>query len=157
MKINGRKLDPIVEVLVIPRQDGDIVFKAQPVTDYTDFNALCPEPKPPMIKHRDNVDRPDFDDPVYKAALDDFATKRTNWLILQSLRATDGLEWETVNYNDPSTWDGYKTELEKSGLNTADTSRIMTLVISANGLDQKKIDEATKAFLASQVAQATKQ
>ena len=78
-------------------------------------------------------------------------------MILQSLRATDGLEWETVNYSDPTTWYAYKVELEKSGLTTADTSRIMSLVISANGLDQKKIDEATKAFLASQVAQATKQ
>ena len=72
MKINGRKLDPIVEVLVIPRQDGDIVFKAKPVTDYTEFNALCAEPKPPNIKHRDGVDRPDFDDAVYKAAIDDY-------------------------------------------------------------------------------------
>jgi hypothetical protein len=152
MKINGRKLDKIIEVLVIPRQDGDIVFKAQPVTDYTEFSALCPEPKPPMIKHRDGIDRPDFEDKDYKAALDNYATRRTDWMILTSLSATEGIEWEDVCMSDPSTWHLYTKELGKSGLANAEINRIINLVISANGLDQKKIDEATKAFLALKAA-----
>lgn len=157
MKINGRKLDKIIEVLVIPRQDGDIVFQAQPVTDYTEFMAICPEPKAPNIKGRDGIDRPDFEDADYKAANDRHSRMRMDWMILKSLSVTEGLEWDIVKMNEPETWSSYVKELEASGLTTADVTRLINLVISANGLDQKKIDEATKAFLASKVAQATKQ
>lgn len=158
MKMNGKILEPIIEVMVIPRQTGDLVFKAKPVNDYDIFDKLCPVPKPPMVLRKgESIQTPDLDDDEYKEAVKQYNDRRVNWMMLESLKATDGLEWSTVNYNDPTTWDNYKKELVESGLTAADAIRIFNLVIDACGLNQKKIDEATKAFLASQAEQQAKQ
>ena len=49
MKIGGvdPKTLPKEEVLVLPRGDQAIVFRAVGVPDYDEFDALCPEPKAP--------------------------------------------------------------------------------------------------------------
>jgi hypothetical protein len=152
MKIKGRKLDkPQVEVCVIPRHDGDIVFKAQPVVDFTDFVALCPMPQAPVILKRGGTESRDVEDKDYKAALDKWAEQRTDWMIIKSLQATEELEWETVNVSDPSTWSNFRLEFEKSGLTGIEVNAVISIVIDACGLNQKKIEEATKRFLAGQV------
>lgn len=153
MKINGRKLDkPQIEVCVIPRRDGDLIFKAQPIVDFTDFVALCPMPIPPTVIRKGGEKGQDVEDPAYKEALNTWAKQRTDWMILKSLAATDDLEWETVKLNDPSTWGNYAKEFETSGLNPAEVNSIINIVVDACGLNQKKIDEATKRFLAGQEA-----
>ncbi len=77
-------------------------------------------------------------------------------MILESLKATPNLEWESVNPSDPKTWGGYENELVDAGFSIPEISRVIDCVFDANGLNQKKIDEATKRFLAGQANQQRK-
>jgi hypothetical protein len=155
MKIQGKSISgPEVDVLVIPRKSGDILFKAQSVLDYDAFEALCPAPHPPEtlrpgggkgLRTR-NLEAPEF-----LKALDDWSEKRTYWMILKSLEATPDLEWETIKMDDPSTWSNYEKELKSAGFSMLEITRILNLVTGVCGLDQRKIDEATARFLATMV------
>jgi len=154
MKIHGKKLDSPNEVtIVIPRQSGNIIFKAQAVLDFEPFKAICPQPEPPQIMKPGQQPREDLEDPKYVEELNKWSKQHTEWMIIKSLEATEGLEWETVDKSDPETWANYEKELRDSGFAPAEITRIITSVLDACGLNQRKIDEATEAFLAGQVAQ----
>lgn len=158
MKIHGKTLDvAVIETIVIPRASGEIIFKAKPVTDFTSFDALCPRPIPATIKKNDGTSFLDVEDAAYKFQVDDWAKKRTSYMIIKSLEATEGLEWSTIEASNPDTWSGYDRELVTAGFSTLEMNKIMDAVINANGLNEKKIDEATKRFLAGPVAPPTEQ
>jgi len=151
MKIHGRKLSgPAVEVVVIPRQDGDLVFKAQAVLDYEAHDKLNPQPVPPIIVRPGGVQSQDMEDKDYNEKLDKWAVQKFYWMFLKSLEATPGLEWEIVDLSDPETWDKYQEEMKEGGLSPAEIQRIEACVSNACGLNQAKIDEATNRFLAGQ-------
>lgn len=152
MKLNGKKIETAIEIVVIPRSTGDLVFKAKAISAYDDFNKLCPTPVPPTIKRPGQPESQDTTDPAFKKAMDLWASAHTNWMIIESLKATEGLEWETVIPNDPGTWGNFQNELESSGLAQNEIIRIVNIVLDANGLNDKKIEAATKAFLASTAA-----
>ncbi len=155
MKIHGKKLSgPNIEVIAIPRQSGDIIFKAQAVLDYKDFDSLNPVPKPPQIMRPGGITSFDVEDKDYKTKLRTWSLSKTDYMVLKSLSATPGLEWEDVNMSEPETWVNYRQEMQDSGLSPAEVSRIVDGVASACGLNQEKIDEATKRFLALEAAQA---
>jgi hypothetical protein len=151
MKLNGKALSgPAVEIVVIPRQDGDLVFKAQAVLDYDDHDKINPQPKPPVVIRPGGVESVDMEDKKYNEKLDTWARQKFYWMFLKSLAATDGLEWETVDMSDPLTWELYKEEMQTGGLAPAEVQRIELCVTNACGLNQSKIDEATNRFLAGQ-------
>jgi hypothetical protein len=151
MLLNGKKIEkPEDEVIVIPRKQGDIVFKAQAVTDYKEFEQLCPPPNPPEVIRPGGIRSRDPNAPEYLKALDEWARNKTAWMILKSLSATEGLKWETVDMSKPETWQNYFTELVDSGFLPAEIFSITDTVMSACGLNQKKIDEAMERFLAGQ-------
>lgn len=153
MKIRGKNIEPIGErTVVIPRKDENIVFTAKPVTDYEEFDKLCPQPKPKVITRPGGAQSIKTDDPNYLKELDTWSEQRSAWMFLQALSATEGLEWDTIDFGDPSTWMNYQTELGACGLSMLEQQKIMEIVIEANGLNQDKIDQATQAFLASQRA-----
>ena len=93
----------------------------------------------------------DVENPKYKKALDDWAGQKTHWMILKSLSATEGLEWDTVDMSKPETYENYIKELEDCGLTAIEVSKLFEIIQTACGLNQDKIDEATAAFLAGQV------
>ena len=158
MKMNGKKLNgPATEPVVIPRRDGDMVFLAKCVTSYDDFNKLCPKPEPPVVTKPGGAKAFDVEDKDYKKAVDNWATQCTDWMILQSLRDTPNLEWETVEYNNPSTWGNFRKELTDSGMSLPEINAIVQATINVNGLNGKLIEEATNRFLASQRAAAEQQ
>lgn len=151
MKIHGRTFSgPDVVPVVIPRSDGDVVFKCQAVLTFDDFEALCPVPEAPQILRPGGLRSSDPDDPKYLEILEEWGVKRTNWMILKSLEATEGLEWEGINMSDPDTWDNFRTELADSGFTIGEIGRLIQGVTEACGLNQTKIDEATERFLADQ-------
>ena|SRR6516164_7361632 len=149
MKIKGRKISgPNVEVIVIPRPDGDIVLKAQAILDHEPFRQLCPEPKPPKRIERGKGEVLNIEDPQYKKAIEWHNKARIDWLIITSLRATEDLEWETVDYAKPETWRNHEKELRESGFSEYELVRISNAVFAANGLDDTKIEQARERFLA---------
>lgn len=149
MKIAGKQISgPNVETVIFPRADGDIVFRAQAVLDYTDFDALCPVPSPPVTMLPGGLKSEDRNDASYMEKMFEWADHKGTWMAIESLKATENLEWETVNPSEPSTWDNYKEELKQAGFTEADRVRVLQCVSSANGLSQDRIDEAMKRFLA---------
>ena len=151
MRLNGKKIEgPNSCIIVIPRQSGDLVFKAQAVLDFDDFKTIYPEPTPPEILYPGGEKGKDLENPNYIASITEWAGRKTSWMVMKSLEATVGLEWETIDFSKPETWDNYKTELQSAGFSPIEIMRIINCVMDANGLNQDRIDEAMKRFLAGQ-------
>lgn len=149
MKVNGRSINgPTEEVVVIPRRDGDLVFKAAPVLSYEDLDKLDPRPNPPIKVYPGGKQVENPEDSGYKTKLSEWSTRRYNYMVLKSLSATEGLEFDTVDLSKPETWGGWRQEMQDAGFSNLEIARIEAIVIDACGLNQIKIDEATKRFLA---------
>jgi len=154
MRIKGKKILGVNrEIIAIPRGNGeDIVFIAEAVLDHKPFDKLCPVPKP-RLKKIDGEDVPDFDDKNYNAKIVKYSEKKTAWLILTALKATSELEWEEVNFNDPSTWLLFRKELNDSGFSDLEVNRIINGALTAQGLNEAKIEAARDRFLRQEQAQ----
>ena len=151
MKYFGKKIAPIeATVVVIPRQSGDIIFRAQPVLNYDEFEALCPEPLPSESIKPGGARIKNVKSPKYLDAMEKWARSRINWMMIKSLEATEGLEWENVILEDSDTWGNLDDELQESGFSIVERSAVLSAVMDACGLSQGKIDKATKSFLAIQ-------
>jgi hypothetical protein len=151
MKMFGKQVKgPNVEYVVIPRGNGDnIVFKMQAVLDTKPFEQAVKPPVPGKKMLPGGVTQEDTDDPIYKDAVKHFGETRYAWIVLQSLKATEGLEWETVKEDNPSTWVNWETELRDAGFSRTEIQLVMLGVANANALNQDKIDEARSRFLLS--------
>lgn len=151
MKMNGVKLEcPNEEILVLPRPDGDLVFRAKAVLDCDEFDKICPEPKAPVRVVKGGKKEVMLNDPTYILNVAEHNARRMAWIVLKSLEATDGLEWETVKLDQPETWTNYSKELQESGFSAVEVNRIVTAVLRANALDEAKLESARMSFLAGQ-------
>lgn len=147
MRIASKALAPANEVIVIPRQDGDIILEAAPIMEWDTFEKLVPEPKvPDKIIKEQRI--PDYANPNYIKATEKRNNLRQAYLIIYSLKATPGLEWDTVKFNEPDTWENYLKELS-SAFSMGEVAIIINGVMAANGLDNERIEEAKKRFLAT--------
>ena len=150
MKLNGKTITgPKPEVIVIPKGSDEFVFKAIPVLSYDEFDKLCPTPLPPEKILPGGEKQLDITDKDYNEKLTDWASKKNAWMVITSLSATEGIEWDTIEMDDPETWNNYIKELQQAFTDN-ECNLIYNLVLCACGLNQEKIDEATKRFLAGQ-------
>jgi hypothetical protein len=156
MKIGGidPKTIPNDVILVLPRGETEIVFRARGVSDYDEFNKLCPEPEPPKVHTAKDGWQPNFQEPGYREMMIVHGRKRLAWLVINSLEPSE-LEWETVIADNPSTWLGWEKELRESGFSQVECNRISTLVMEANCLDEDKLDKARENFLRGQRLEAS--
>jgi len=158
MKVNGKEVPALTnEMIVIPRGDERMVFEAKMVRDYTECDGLNPLPLPKVKKYPDGREVTDIKDPEYRKALATYASQRNAWLFIESLSATEGLEWSTVKRDEPATWKNYAAELEENNFSDTEVNAIMGMVILANALSQSRIDEATKSFLAERQLEKEKE
>lgn len=149
MRIKGKKIQGAnEEILVLPRPDGDVVFRARGVLDMDEFDKLCHEPKAPMLTKRGGITVEDVTDKSYKKRVEEYGKKRMAYMIIKSLEATEDLEWDTVDLSDSSTWLNYEQEFRDSGFSQIEINRIITAVFTANSLNEKKLEEAREHFLA---------
>jgi hypothetical protein len=149
MKMQGEAVEVKNEVVVIPLGGIEHVFEAKAIVDYEPFETRFPKPEPPTKMVPGGEQTPDIEDPDYKKKVEEWVSHRTNWMFLKSLEATEGLEWEKVNMDDPSTWGNFEEELRDAGFGELALMKIFGIVTTACGLNQKKIDEATARFLAA--------
>lgn len=149
MKIKGKKIEgPNVEIIPIPRAQGDdIIFQAQAVLDMEPFETMCPTPIPPIKRLASGEEIPNLQDVNYLKSLQNISTKRLAWIVLTSLQATEGLEWETVDLSDHTTWGLFRKELHESGFSDIEINRIIAGCISVNALNDDKIEAARERFL----------
>jgi hypothetical protein len=151
VKIKGKKIEGVnIEIIPIPRGNGpDIIFKARAVLDMESFEKMCPVPNPPLRKI-DGVDVPNLKDLNYLTQVTRHAEQRMAWMVITSLEATEGLEWEKVDVSDASTWIHLREELKDSGFNGIEVNRIIAGVVSVNSLSEDKIEAARERFLLSE-------
>ena len=144
MKIGNVEVTPCDEVLVLPRTKGDIVFRAKAV-DMRGFNKRFPEPTPPNIRTKDGFG-PDLADKDYKALMSTYSETRYAYLVIKTLEESD-IAWERVDMDTPSTWKLWEEELREAGFSDFEMNRISKCVLTANSLDEAKLEEARQAFL----------
>jgi hypothetical protein len=149
MKIGGKRIEGLNEgILVLPRGDDDpIVFRARAIVDMAEFTAMCPDPEAPKILKRGGEVGHDFNDKSYLAAMSDYAKLRSAWMLIVSLEATPGLEWDTVDKQDPTTWGNYEQDLKNAGFGDLERARILALVMEVNAVSETKLQEARDRFL----------
>lgn len=131
----------------ITRRDGTTLeFKFQAVEDMNAFEKLYPQPSPPWIKNNKGQVKYQHDDPKHQEAMTDWARKRMLWLILKSMEATKDLEWESVDINDPDTYDLFEDELKEAGLNQVEVNKLSMAALEANSLTDAMIENAQQDF-----------
>jgi hypothetical protein len=146
MKIGG--IDPKTlsneELLVLPRGDACIVFRATGLPDMEAFNKLCPEPTPPGKLTKDGW-IPNPDDKGYQTVILEYAKKRLAYMVVHSLKPSN-IEWETVDLDNPRTWVRWEDDMKSAGLSQVECNRITNLVVEANCLDEGKLKKARELF-----------
>ena len=160
MLMNGKKLEgPSEEIVVIPRTTGDLVFKARTVLaeEYEDLKKLCPVPAPPSIMKPGGETSLEIEDEGYLKDLDEWATKKTAFMFIRSIDATDDLVWETVEAGKPETWANYRDELRAANFSEMEMVALVHAVSDANGMNETKLTEAKKRFLATQEVEREEQ
>ena len=156
MKIGG--IDPNTLsreiILVLPRGESQIVFRAKGLKDMTEFNAICPLPKAPGKLTKDGF-VPNTNDPSYQQVLQQWSSKRLGYMVARTLEPTE-IEWDTVDIKNPETWGNWENDLKSAGLSQFECNRVTSLVLEANSLDDDKIEKARAVFLAGQAQEAEK-
>jgi hypothetical protein len=135
-------------LLVLPRGDGEIVFRAKGLPDMGGFEALCPNPKPPGKFTKEGW-IPNLTDPTYQQVLSEWAKKRLGYMVIHSLEPSE-IEWDTVNKDDPRAWTKWEDDLKSGGLTQVECNRVLALVLEANALDEGKLQRAREFFLRGQ-------
>lgn len=135
------------EIIPILRPGGDIIFIAEAIQDWIRFNELVPAPEAPIVLKPGNVKVANPRDKNFQKALVEYNELKTSYFVIASLRATPELEWETVDFEAPSTWGNYRKELEAADFTEIEMSQIVMGVRRANSLDENMIDEARANFL----------
>ena len=141
-----------MEYIVIPQSEapnGRLVFQAEAVLDMQPFHEMVPLPKPKMRLLAGGKTEVDPDDKFYAAATKQYGERRFDYIIINSLKNTEGLEWDKVKYTDPSTWGLYEEEFKAAGLNPTEIQIIIHGILVANSLNDAKLQEARDSFLAS--------
>lgn len=151
MKINGLVFEgPKSIPCVIPVGNAEIVFLIKPVLDYDGFDKVCPRPEPPTGIDGKGNKTVNTSHPTYLEAIDTWAQQRMDWLFLQAIVDTEGLEWDTIKQEDPTTYCNFTKELMEAGIPEGYIETLKMKIIQVCGLDPERIEEATKRFLASQ-------
>ncbi|KKK66498.1 hypothetical protein LCGC14_2963490 [marine sediment metagenome] len=116
MRYKGKKLgERNIDVLVLLRGEERIVIKAQAVDSYKEFDELVSLPVAPEIIKPGGMREKNTKDKGYKKAVSEYADRKTNWLIITALKASEDIEWEKVDYDDPVTWHMWEVELKEAG------------------------------------------
>ena len=151
MKMNGQEFPGRNKVtLVLPREGyEDIVIVAESIKDMSAFEKLVDAPKPPAQQGKGGVISYNHSDTKYLAAMAQYGVKRVAWMILTSLEG-NGIEWETVDIKDPSTWLNYAAEFKEAGFSDHEVNLVGNAVIDANSLNEAKLEAAREAFLKGQ-------
>lgn len=155
MKYKGKKIEGKNSVvLVLPRGEDKIVFIAQAMdTDDDNFNKLVTLPEPPTIMRKGGIKELNITDPVYIKQMDEYAEIKTAYMMIMSLKESPDLEWETIDYEKPSTWKNWQKELKDSGFTEVERMKVLQVVMQANSLDEALLEQARSDFLQEQALQ----
>jgi hypothetical protein len=146
MKVGGvdpKTLSPEY-MLVLPRGEAFIVFRARGIVDFDEFHKYVPEPVPPKKMTRDGLIA-DTANPNFQKDMEAYARRRLAYMMVKSLEPSE-IEWETVNPDDPSSWVNWENDLKEAEFSQVEIGRITGLVLEANCLDEAKLKQAREVF-----------
>lgn len=151
MKIKNQSVEPPKPVPIpLPRATNVVELLAGPIMSFDEFETLCPEPTPPVeMDMKTNQKRRVLDHEGYQAKMNVWIEQKTAYMIIKSLLATDGLEWELVKLEEPDTWLRYREELEQS-FTAQEVDIIIQHVYEANMPTERSQKEALERFTLSQ-------
>lgn len=151
MLLKGTKITPPKpKTIIIPRGEGeDLIFTCGPVLSYDEFDKICPEPLPPLVTKTGGEKYHDFNDPKHKERLKERSIKRGAWSILQALKHTEGLVFETVDINNPDTYPNLYSELDQC-LTIGEQSLLFESLSELNSPSKETQKQAFDRFVASQ-------
>lgn len=151
MKVGGVEVTKCEEVLVLPRIHGaDLVFKAQAVPSMEYFDDICPKPTPGKRLVKGGQKEDHITDSFVKE-LEEWGKRRYAYICVKSLEPSE-IEWDKVDLEKPSTWNGWMDEMREAGLSDTEINRVQTLVLDANALNESKLKAARDSFLRGQGA-----
>lgn len=151
MKVGGVPIDgPKKVTLVLPRENGDLIFHFVAVSDDSEFEKLYPEPVPPKtFLTATQETKPDYDDDNYKASIIAFRKARQAWLVIKSMEPSN-IEWDLVKMADPNTFDLWNEDFKQAGLSISEVNAVWAHYLKANIVTDEMLQEARMRFLASQ-------
>ena len=147
MKIGGVEVQgPAEEVLVLPRPTAqDIVIRCKAVLDMAPFEAMVPVPKAKPVLMAGGF-KPNDKDPGYIQQMSDRDEMRFAYIAIKSLEPSE-IEWEKVKMGEPNTWRFWDQELRDAGLSSIEINHVIVCIMSANSLDEAKLEKARESFL----------
>lgn len=149
MRIAGEKPIFTPKTFVLPREGKDFVFTLLPVIDLKPFETMCPAPKPVVRHYRDGRKEVRTDNAEFQKLQNDWAVRKINWIVLQSLKGTSAIEWEKVDENKPDTWSNVQAELMEI-MSPVEYGMLLGKILEANGMSTERLEEAQAAFLAQE-------
>ncbi|MHA1950751.1 MAG: hypothetical protein ACXAEN_26240 [Candidatus Thorarchaeota archaeon] len=147
--IEGELADLNEDVLVLPRRKTQIVLTARALPDMTDFDKLVPEPTPKKNFHKGKGWIPDLKDKTYMDSMKRYGRLRVAYFVVKSLVPSE-IEWDTVDIDDPNTWDNWEDDFKKSGFTQHECNLVLSLCFSVNQLDERKLEQARQLFVLGQ-------
>ena len=156
MKLDGQELHIPYEKEVLVRRDNPkdsklIKFKTVPNAREQFKDILAPPKAPVMTNVKTGKKTPKEDDPKYLKEVDEYTAKGLIHIFLTSIQ---GVEWETVDLKDPSTYENYIQEMIDAGLTEREVETLYSVALTMTMLSVEMVDEADKDFLAEVRAQA---
>lgn len=115
MKFNGKNIPaPPTVPASIYRGTEELVFQFGAIMDDAEFDKLVPVPEPPKIILTGGGSKLDYQDKTFLKAKERRTKLRGLWSFWKSISATEGLEFEGVDPQDPDTWENMEKELAEA-------------------------------------------
>lgn len=146
MKVQGIKPGAFEDCAAFQRGDSRIVFIIRAPMDLKPFELICPRPNPAIKKMADGRVLTDDNEPGYIEALLNWGSIRQDWIYIETLKYTEGLEWEKVKLDDPQTFKFWDEELREI-LVPLEYRYLTDKMIRINALSVEKLDEVRESFL----------
>jgi len=127
--------------------NNNITLTVVGIADDAGFEQQCTKPSPPMVQRAGGEKSMDLEDVGYNDGLLKWAGYKAHWMILKSLEATEGLEWETVDWADPETWGNYVQELQDTGFTPYEIAKLINAINEVNGISSLSLEKAQRSFL----------
>lgn len=158
MKLQGKTIEGVNEIdIIIPRGNdisNAIVLKARAILDWSLLDKLLPAPKPRVKILPGGKRELDEKNPEFVKRREDYWARRSIWIVLESLKATPGLEFEKVIYEKPDTYLDFEKEMKEAGFSFVEVQRIIAGCMQVNALSEQMLDQARADFLSFQEKQA---
>lgn len=143
---------PKPELVCLPHEDspdGVVPFTVNAITDPTPFMERYPKPKPTKEIFTKGTKIFDENDPKYLSALAEYWSAMEDWVILEAIKDTPDLVFQTVNMDDITTLGNWKKEMVSSGFSLTHINHLQNLCMRKACLSSAMIEEATENFTRS--------